>query len=109
MTRQYRIQKVTGEPDWDKIEKAPLDQRLWRPCEAISAYAQLAYDESRLYVHLHAEEAQIPRGKFRRTRSAVSGQLSGVLPQRRRVRRAVFEYRTEPESLPLLWLRNRES
>ena len=59
MTRQYRIQKVTGEPDWDKIEKAPLDQRLWRPCEAISAYAQLAYDESRLYVHLHAEEAQI--------------------------------------------------
>ena len=42
MTRQYRIQKVTGEPDWDKIEKAPLDQRLWRPCEAISAYAQLA-------------------------------------------------------------------
>ena len=59
MTRQYRIQQVTGEPDWDKIEKAPLDQRLWRPCEAISAYAQLAYDESRLYVHLHAEEAQI--------------------------------------------------
>ena len=59
MTRQYRIQKVTGEPDWDKIEKAPIDQRLWRPCEAISAYAQLAYDESRLYVHLHAEEAQI--------------------------------------------------
>ena len=59
MTRQYRIQKVTGEPDWDKIEKAPLDQRLWRPCEAISAYAQLAYDEIRLYVHLHAKEAQI--------------------------------------------------
>ena len=59
MTRQYRIQKVTGEPDWDKIEKAPLDQRMWRPCEAISAYAQLAYDDSRLYVHLHAEEPMI--------------------------------------------------
>ena len=56
MTRQYQIQKITGKPDWNKIEKAPIDQKLWLPCEQISAYAQLAYDDSRLYVHLHAEE-----------------------------------------------------
>ena len=59
MTRQYQIQKITGKPDWKEIKKAPIDQRLWLPCEQISAYAQLAYDDSRLYVHLHAEEPQI--------------------------------------------------
>lgn len=59
MTRQYQIQKITGKPDWNKIEKAPIDQKLWLPCEQISAYAQLAYDDSRLYVHLHAEEPMI--------------------------------------------------
>ena len=48
MTRQYQIQKITGKPDWNKIEKAPIDQKLWLPCEQISAYAQLAYDASRL-------------------------------------------------------------
>ena len=52
MTRQYQIQKITGKPDWNKIEKAPIDQKLWLSCEQISAYAQLAYDDSRLYVHL---------------------------------------------------------
>ena len=97
MTRQYRIQKVTGEPDWDKIEKAPLDQRLWRPCEAISAYAQLAYDKSRLYVHLHAEEAQI------------RAENSGVLDQPCQDSCLEFFLSAAPESLPLLWLRNRES
>ena len=59
MTRQYQIQKITGKPDWNKIEKAPIDQKLWLPCEQISAYAQLAYDDSRLYVRLHAEEPTI--------------------------------------------------
>lgn len=59
MTRQYQIQKITGKPDWNKIEKAPIDQKLWLPCEQISAYAQLAYDDSRLYVRLHAEETTI--------------------------------------------------
>ena len=59
MTRQYQIQKITGKPDWNKIEKAPIDRKLWLPCEQISAYAQLAYDDSRLYVHLHAEEPTI--------------------------------------------------
>lgn len=51
--------KITGKPDWNKIEKAPIDQKLWLPCEQISAYAQLAYDDSRLYVRLHAEEPTI--------------------------------------------------
>ena len=50
MTRQYQIQKITGKPDWNKIEKAPIDQKLWLLCEQVSAYAQLAYDDSRLYV-----------------------------------------------------------
>lgn len=59
MTRQYQIQKITGKPDWNKIEKAPIDQKLWLPCEQVSAYAQLAYDDSRLYVRLHAEEPTI--------------------------------------------------
>lgn len=59
MTRQYQIQKITGKPDWNKIEKAPIDRKLWLPCEQISAYAQLAYDDSRLYVRLHAEEPTI--------------------------------------------------
>lgn len=59
MTRHYRIQKTAGRPDWSGIEQAPIDQCLWRPCGQIRAYAQLAYDDSRLYVHLHAEEKQI--------------------------------------------------
>ena len=59
MTRQYQIQRVAGKPDWNEIKKALIDQRLWLPCEQISGYAQLAYDDSRLYVHLHAEEPMI--------------------------------------------------
>lgn len=59
MTRQYQIKKTVGAPDWRGIERAPIDQRLWLPCAHISAYAQLAYDDSRLYVRLHAEEPQI--------------------------------------------------
>ncbi len=51
----------------------------------------------------HAGGSADPRGKIPAcSRSAVSGQLSGALPQRRRVRRAVFEYRTEPEFCSLL-------
>ena len=59
MTRQYRIQRTAGRPDWNKIERALIDRRLWKPCGQISAYAQLAFDDSRLYVHLHAEEQKI--------------------------------------------------
>ena len=30
MDRKYRIQRVIGEPDWDTIAKAAIDQCLWR-------------------------------------------------------------------------------
>lgn len=39
MDRKYRIQRVIGEPDWDTIAKAAIDQCLWRPCGQASAYA----------------------------------------------------------------------
>lgn len=64
MTRQYQIQKITGKPDWNKIEKAPIDQKLWLPCEQISAYAQLAYDDSRLYAPSRGGTND-PRRKYR--------------------------------------------
>ena len=57
--RSYRVLKTKGKPDWDKLKKAPIDRLAWTDYIDITAYAQLAYGEDRLYVHLHADEKDI--------------------------------------------------
>lgn len=53
------IPKVSGEPDWSAVNTLELDQILWEPDCGIRAFAQLAYDDERLYVHLRAVEKDI--------------------------------------------------
>lgn len=59
MSKQYYIRNVSKTPEWAVLEKALIDQNLWRRCEGIYSYAQLAYDKDKLYVHLHADERRI--------------------------------------------------
>lgn len=53
------IPRVSGEPDWSKVNTLALDRILWKPDCGIRAFAQLAYDDERLYVHLRAVEKEI--------------------------------------------------
>lgn len=59
MEKTYVIARITAQPDWPALVKAEIDQLLWTPQCDIRAYAQLACGEDRLYVHLHADEANI--------------------------------------------------
>ena len=57
--KQYTITRVGGAPDWQAIPSLDIDEQLWRPPVDISAKAQLAWDDRRLYVRLSAREAVI--------------------------------------------------
>lgn len=53
------IARVNGAPDWTEIAVIPIDYMV-HPTEAkIKAFAQIAYDDTALYLHLSAEEQQI--------------------------------------------------
>ena len=57
--KHYTIARVTGRPNWKDIPVLNIDEQLWRPPVDISACAQLAWDDRRLYVRLRATEATI--------------------------------------------------
>jgi hypothetical protein len=58
--RTYTIKPQRGVPDWENIEKAPIDTPLWlEPPAGISAAAQLCYDAEALKVRLTAVERDI--------------------------------------------------
>jgi hypothetical protein len=62
--RTYNVRQVTGIPDWDNIETAPIDSALWlTPPSGLMAAAQLCYGEDRLKVRLQARE-QDPLSRF---------------------------------------------
>ena len=53
------ITHVQGQPDWKTVPVIAIDE-LYRPTEAkIKAFAQIAYDETALYIHMWAEETKI--------------------------------------------------
>ena len=55
--RSYTIQKISGAPNWDAIEKLPIDQLLWTENCDIQAWAQVCWDENGLYIRQTAKES----------------------------------------------------
>ena len=55
----YRITRVEGAFDWEKIPVLTLDHILWLPDQGVEACGQFCYDEDSLYVHLQAVESEI--------------------------------------------------
>jgi len=56
--RSYHVCRVEGNPDWEKIEKAPIDN-VRRGPENIKAWAQLCYNDDFLNARLTAIEKDI--------------------------------------------------
>ena len=57
--KKYIISKCAEAPDWEKIPSLTIDEVYRVPAEWIKAYAQVAYNEEKLFVHLWAEEEEI--------------------------------------------------
>lgn len=57
--REYTITRCNGQPDWDKVPAAQIDNLLDTEPMPISAQAQVCYDENALYVRLSAVETDI--------------------------------------------------
>lgn len=55
--RAYTVKKINGAPNWDTIEKAPIDHLLWTENCDIQAWAQVCWDEKGLYIRQTAKEA----------------------------------------------------
>lgn len=60
--RSYSVHRVAGDPEWDKIEKAQIDN-IRRGPEDIRAWAQLCYDDYYLHACLTALERE-PLARF---------------------------------------------
>lgn len=59
--RNYEVIRTFGQPDWQNIPVAPIDQYLWSDVRSIIPSAQAAWDEDALYVRLQAIEPHILR------------------------------------------------
>ena len=57
--KEYRVKKVSGAPDWDLIPVMAVEEVMWLPDVGISMTAQIAYDETALYIHQRAVEKNI--------------------------------------------------
>lgn len=57
--RSYTVSRIEGEPDWDAIPTAEIDNQQWTAPVDIAAYAQLCYDDEAFYVRMRADEAEI--------------------------------------------------
>jgi len=54
--REYRVKKVTGEPNWESLPFLSIDIPYETTPPDISAYAQVCYNDEELLVHLFCEE-----------------------------------------------------
>lgn len=59
--KTYQVTHIQGQPDWENIPVAQIDQYLWSDVRSIVPSAQLAWDEEALYVRLQAIEPHIRR------------------------------------------------
>ena len=57
--REYVIRRTVGAPDWERIPTLAIDIPYTDISDDIRAFAQIAYDDEQLYVHLVAEEKYI--------------------------------------------------
>ena len=58
MIKEYTATKVEGAIDWQDIDCATMDYRYFDTDESYSAFAQVAYDDENLYVHLVKTEEE---------------------------------------------------
>ena len=57
--QSYTITYIEGQPSWDDIPVAYIDNQQWMPSVDITAYAQLCYSDDALFVRMWAEEEDI--------------------------------------------------
>ena len=57
--KEYLVKRVCGAPDWEEIPVMAVDQVMWTEDFGISMTAQLAWDETALYVRQQAVEQDI--------------------------------------------------
>ena len=57
--KDYLVKKASGAPDWDSIPVMAVEEIMWLPDVGISMTAQIAYDETALYLHQRAVERNI--------------------------------------------------
>lgn len=54
--KEYKATRVSDAPVWEDIDVIEIDNKYLDTPDGIEAYAQLAYDDTRLYVHLYKIE-----------------------------------------------------
>lgn len=57
--KTYSVTKVNGTPDWSAIPTLAIDHWHTEARADVAAWAQIAYDEERLWVHLKAKETNL--------------------------------------------------
>lgn len=57
--KEYSVAYVTDTPVWEDISVAAINIPYLETGDDIEAYAQLAYNDERIYVHLYAIESEI--------------------------------------------------
>ncbi len=55
----YNIVKVSGNPDWSKMETISIDNYYFDTPKDISAFAQICYTDNEILVHLVSQESEI--------------------------------------------------
>lgn len=54
--RTYTVKKISGTPNWDSIEKLPVDRLLWTESCDIRVWAQVCWSDQGLYIRQTAQE-----------------------------------------------------
>ena len=67
--KQYRVVRVNT-PDWDQVEKVPLQHAPWLQPNEVLAWAQACHDGENLYIRMTAKEDTI--------RATLTGKLDQV-------------------------------
>lgn len=57
--REYTIHKVNAGFDWADVPTLDIDNLMWTDSTDVRAWAQIAYDDEALHVHLFAKERAI--------------------------------------------------
>ena len=57
--KTYTVKKVSGSPDWGSVPTLPIDHWNTDDRADVRAWAQIAYDDGQLWVHLAADETNL--------------------------------------------------
>jgi len=59
--REYTIQRKKEEETWDTVPVLNIDSVYNDPCEHLRAWAQIAYNDEAILVHLYSDETDLRR------------------------------------------------